>query len=285
MRVVLLANTHSGSGRAEHVTATLERAIQNAGHQATVVNPRTSDLAAKLAGADAAVVLGGDGTVHYALGAIADAQIPMYHCPLGTENLFARHFSMRTDAARVVRALAGGATQVDLGDCDGRAFAIMLSVGPDAGVMRRMTLQRKGPITHLSYTIPVLAEAMRPSLRAFSATVDGAAFVSDESGLLVIANSPQYALRLNPAPLARVDDRLLHATFIPARTTLGLSAAMALSRLRLHIRLGLARSKTGTRVHITAPGLPVQIDGEACDFDAGNLDISIRPNALRVLAS
>jgi diacylglycerol kinase (ATP) len=284
MRVLLLTNTSSGSGRAARASQSLARALAGAGHDPLLTDPRADDLAAALRAADAVVVLGGDGTVHHALPLLARVNVPLYHCPLGTENLFARQFRMSASPAAILTALHAPVSHIDLGECNGRPFAIMLSVGPDAGVIHRLTRARTGPISHASYVRPVLAEAIRPTLGPLHVDVDHTPFVTGQRGLLVLANTRQYALRLDPAPRARADDARLDVVFFPASSSLRVALGLCLARLRLHIRAGLARAASAQHITIRAPGLPVQADGEALPFDASNLSISTRPGALRVLA-
>lgn len=212
----------------------------------------------------------------------------VYHVPLGTENLFAREFGMTGAPSAVAAALrAWRVREIDLGRCRGWPFAIMVGVGPDAEVIHRMDEARTGAISHISYVGPVLGVAMRPRVPRLRVRVDGRIVVNVRRGSVIVANSRQYALRVDPCRRAVVDDGLLDIAFLPARTTLEAAGLTVLSRLRLHERIPGVVIERGTRVlieTIDAPA-PVQIDGETGgDLPPGApMEISIEPKAARVL--
>jgi diacylglycerol kinase (ATP) len=237
------------------------------------------------------LVAGGDGTVHHALPALVETGVPILHLPMGTENLFAREFRSRglTTGELVDRLLAGRARAVDVLEVSASGtrvclVAVMASMGPDAGVIKRMDETRTGPITHLSYVWPIVHELRRPHLAKLRVEVDGRELVTERPGVLVIANSRQYALRADPAHKARVDDGLLDVAFLPAGSALVAGLGVLRSRLRLR---GGTISATGLSVRIRGEParFALQADGEhipvppPCD-----LTITIRPGLLRVIA-
>jgi len=136
--------------------------------------------------------------------------------PAGNENLFAAAFGFADDPAALGRALAAGRTRtLDLGRASvlgrSRLFALMLSAGLDAEVVRRLaewrttgsTLRR---VSRASYVAPLAASLVtyrHPPVRvvAGEATASGA--------YCVVANAPAYAFDLPLAPGARADDGAL----------------------------------------------------------------------------
>ena len=54
---------------------------------------------------DAAVIVGGDGAMRLAAEPAAEAGVPLYHCPAGTENLVARYLGATNDPAGIVAAI------------------------------------------------------------------------------------------------------------------------------------------------------------------------------------
>lgn len=284
MRIALISNPKSGSGRAAAFTPILIDYLSRAGHAVTRFDARDPAVPGGLHASDAALILGGDGSIHHLLPALLEARTPFYHVPMGTENLFARQFGMSRRLEQVIGALERNSpVTLDAGFCNDRPFVLMLSIGPDAGVMRRLASTRTGTISHLSYLVPVLREAIAPSLAPITLRVDGAVVVDREQGMLVIANSSQYALRINPAHHAKMDDARLEVIFIPARTTAALVYALALSRFRRLVTTERCRLHSCESLHIEAPLSPVQIDGESCPFDATDLSIKLVPGALRIL--
>src|SRR5207253_11221252 len=97
---------------------------------------------AAMAGCRAVVAAGGDGTVAQVINELP-AGTPLAVFPAGTENLFAAAYGFADDPVALVRALAAGRTRaLDLGRASvlgkSRLFALMLSAGLDAEVVRRL---------------------------------------------------------------------------------------------------------------------------------------------------
>jgi len=88
------------------------------------------------------VVADGGGTVADVINETGGA-LPLAVLPLGNENLFARAFGFTSDAGTLACAIAGGRTRtIDLGQANGRLFALMLGVGFDADVAHRVARWR-----------------------------------------------------------------------------------------------------------------------------------------------
>ena len=104
----------------------------------------------------AVVAAGGDGTI--ALLANSTPQgAPLAVLPLGTENLLAKHLGLIADPVAVAHVIADGFTHsFDMGDAGGRLFSLMAGCGFDAEVVRRLHIERKGNIHHLSYVKPIV---------------------------------------------------------------------------------------------------------------------------------
>lgn len=244
-------------------------------------------------GAGALVVAGGDGTLHHALEEAVRMAVPVYHVPMGTENLFARQFGMSRKEHMLRRVLGEPRTvKVDVGDCNGRLFALMCSVGPDAAVIHRLSAGRRGSISRWSYLPPMLKELGRPPARVWAA-LDGETVVDGLRGVLVVANSRQYALRTDPAINASMTDGLLDLVFLPVEGSWRAMLWLVRSRLGIHLGAKGCVYATGRHVRVETDdeGPPefVQVDGEAFGTlgsgpgAVGALEITVRPGALRVL--
>ena len=60
--------------------------------------------------------------------------------------------------------------------------------------MRRwFTSSRRARVDFISYARPILAELLSPSFPVLTVTADGRRLVDEEPGMLVVANSRQYA--------------------------------------------------------------------------------------------
>ncbi|XHC26255.1 MAG: diacylglycerol/lipid kinase family protein [Phycisphaerales bacterium] len=242
MKLVIVFNPISGRGEGPRLAQVLQRELgtRGDGHEVVLfeVGPAAvrRDLVPVLEGqpepganskrthpADGLIVIGGDGTVHSCAKPAAVTSTPLYHFPTGTENLFAREFGMDRDL-RTVRAAIDNLMQhelagrpmprIDLAECNGRSFLLMASVGVDANIVNRLCRKRTGRISHFSYAPHILAELIRPWSRPMTITVDGQTVVERRKGMAVVANSRQYAMRVDPAQRGH-DRRVARCRLLP----------------------------------------------------------------------
>jgi diacylglycerol kinase family enzyme len=292
MRVVLLYNPRSGRGRTTHHVTALRHGLTTAGIDVGAVavdaSLTTSGLAHAAKDAAALIIAGGDGSVHHALPAALEAAVPVYQYPLGTENLFAREFRFSRSIDDLVAALARRRiVESDVATCNGRAFVLMASVGFDAHVVERVAARRESGVRRTDYLRHALAEFSDLRLAPLTVSVDGQSVAEDESGLVIVANSPQYAARLNPCATARVDDGRLDVLFLPYRTPGRLAAWATSIALGMHLQATDARSASGAKVSIrsAASHVPHQLDGESVPGSRAtlSLEIGLHARRLRVL--
>ncbi len=299
--------------------------LRGAGHTVEVraVGPGVGPAGTPEVNADVIVVAGGDGTLLHAVGAWggtagpvapAGTQAPaFYHLPWGNENLFAREFAMGRDTGALAAALSEGRRErVDLGwamvmhrtgtgtearSADGTArqrFLIMVSIGPDAGVIHRLHATRTSAGGYRAYLGPFIAKCLRPSFPRLAIRVDGREVVRSRRGLLIVANCRRYALGIDPARRADMTDGLLDVVLLPCATVTGALAWLALARLGCHLRSRRAIVARGREVEVENAGsrpAPVQFDGEIGPVlgpagpggRGGVLRIGVEPAAVTVL--
>ena len=297
LRLVLACNPRSGRGRAARAAGVIAASLHGttiAGRTLRIerreIGPGQQVIEA-LAGADALVIAGGDGSVHSLAPLAINARVPVYHVPCGNENLMAREFKMTRRPARLREALERwrviemDAAEYEVGGERG-VFVLMCSFGPDASVIARLHEKRTRALGHASYIGPILRELRRPRFARVSVRVDGEPVVRRESGTLIVANSRQYALRMDPAARASVTDRMLDIVFLPCRTRGGVLMWGLRSRVRrqgpriVHVQ--------GRDIEIETHGdVPYQMDGECIGRTGGlvegELRIRVLPRVLRVL--
>lgn len=290
----MIYNPIAGRGRAGAIAQNLARHLGTAGHRVELLDrgpaSRKRDITPIVAASQAMVIVGGDGSVH-AVAPLAKATgTPIYQVPTGTENLFAREFGMDRNPRTLLDALtANRSTPIDLGVCNGRPFLLMCSVGFDANVVHRLARVRSGPIRHASYLRHILAEFGAHAFERLSVQVDGRCVVQNCPGFLVVANSRQYAMRLDPATRADMSDQLLDVVFTPFESRARLTTWTLAMRLRTHLKSRGLVYERGREIRVEGPGMLYQLDGDAPGLTPGDsppltpLDIRIDPTAIRVL--
>ena len=295
-RAAVLFNPASGGGRAARRAEAVAGAVRAAGVEVVTADVRGVDEAwwvgqTQRGSAGAAVVVGGDGTVSRQVPALIASGWALYHVPAGNENLLARGLGHTADPDAVVRAVVGGAvTEHDAAEMRveggaARAVVLMASVGPDAEVVHRFSEGRTGPRGHAGYIVPMAAMAVAGRPPAVAVSVDGAAVVSGECGVVVVAVRAEYALGMNPAARADAHDGLLDVVFLPAEGGLEVVGMAALCLAGEQWGREGVRWARGRSVRISGRGLSVQADGEPVGRNGGVAEVHLRslPGVLRVL--
>ena len=207
----------------------------------------------------AVVSAGGDGTATAVASRIAST-VPLWLCPLGTENLLARYLGMTADPDQAVASISRLQTRsLDAGLANGRLFLIMVGIGFDAEVVRQVHTRRKGHIRRYQYWLPIARNSIFysfPRLRIVAESAihnvkeskglsavalnaaDGRAIDSQEAAWVFLLNLPRYAAGLDIAPDACGEDGLidicafkqgglLRGLYYFARLRLGIHSSMS----------------------------------------------------------
>lgn len=291
MRILALYNPIAGSGRASAAAETVRVALREAGHEPIVKQtepePAADWLVSSLDDVDLLLVVGGDGAVRLASGPAARTGTPLYVFPLGTENLFAREFGIGRSLPQLLETLRRfEIRRVDVGLAGDQRFLLMAALGFDACMVRDLAAGRGGGISHLSYAKPLLRQLWRWRAPRLTIRVDDETVVHDRRGFVQIANSRQYAVRLDPAPRASMTDGLLDTVFFPCKSGPGVMAWLMACRCRAHVRSTRLAYHRGRRIVVRSePGHPYQIDGDppGPSSPASELSVTVTPGALPVL--
>jgi diacylglycerol kinase family enzyme len=273
-RVVLIANPaarRGGSAEPRVRAALAARACElethwtsgpgHAAHLARALAP------ASLVAGDMLCVLGGDGTVVEAAGALAGTGVPIGILPGGTGNQLARLLGLPLDPARTARVLlqgAGATRTLDLGALDdGRWFALTAGVGMDAAMIGGASPAAKRRFGVAAYVRSALAAVLAARTFAVRVEADGQVY-EREAGLAMIANVGAIMDgRFGLGPGVEPDDGWLDVCVLsPAGVADGVALAWRMARrdFRADPRMLFVRAR---HVRLTAPeGVPAQADGE-----------------------
>ncbi|MEU8261899.1 diacylglycerol kinase [Micromonospora sp. NPDC048999] len=274
--VAVLANPTAGRGRHRGLLPRLLDRLAGAGRPVRVLEARTpaeAEAACDAAvadGAGALVAVGGDGTIHRALQAVAGTGVPFGPVPAGTGNDFAAETGFPADPLAavevIVDALRGGRTRpVDLArvtDADGgdRWYGAVLAAGFDAIVNERANRMRwpRGP---RRYDLAILVELARLRPRRYRLRLDGVEHEVD-AVLVAVGNCASYGGGMRICPDADPTDGLLDVVVggrFDRRTLIRVKPRIYQGT---HVAHPLVRVHRARTVELDAPGITTYADGE-----------------------
>ncbi len=275
--VAVLVNPRAGRRRAGDLRAAVTAALGSSGRPIRLLD--TADRAsaerachaAVAGGAAALIAVGGDGTVHLALQAVAGRPVALGIVPTGTGNDIATELGLPTEPITAARA-AGAALAlsrtraIDLALVETarggtpRWFAGVLAAGFDARVnhlANRMVLPR-GP---RRYDLAVLAELALLRRLPYRVRIDDVESRLD-AVLVCVGNTAAYGGGMRICPGADPADGLLDV-LVGARV--GRTTLIRLKRqvrAGTHVRHPQVRQARGVRVELDCPGITAYADGE-----------------------
>lgn len=288
-RICLIVNPTAGQSRPGQSLADVTECLGSWCRSVTVRETDSRGAGERIAKAiqpgefDLVVAGGGDGTINEVLNGLGD-HTPLGILPLGTANVLARELKIPLNdvaaACEVLRTCR--AHPVDLGVCNGRKFALMVGIGFDAETVKEVPPNVKDLIGAPAYVLSglrVLNQMQKP-LR-YRLTLPRGRIVS-RGMMLVVANASSYAGDLQIAPLASLEDGLLHLCLFRERSKLAFLGQLfqVLRRKQLQDPNFLYQMAPWVRVHCDPPAA-VQLDGDY--FGRTPVDIRCLPGAVRIV--
>ncbi|WP_328416850.1 diacylglycerol kinase [Micromonospora sp. NBC_00389] len=293
--VAVLINPTAGRGRHRALLPRLLDGLSAADRPVRLLSassPGEAEAACHAAvadGAGALVAVGGDGTVHRALQAVAGTDVPFGAVPAGTGNDFALDTGFPADPLAAVTVIAealraGRSHLVDLASMTGadgvqRWYGAVLAAGFDAIVNERANRMRwpRGP---RRYDLAILVELARLRPRRYTLRLDGEQHELD-AVLVAVGNCPTYGGGMRICPDADPTDGLLDVVVggrINRRTLIRVKPRIYQGT---HVSHPLVRTYRARTVELTAEGITTYADGER------SLDLPVTitavPGALRLL--
>jgi diacylglycerol kinase (ATP) len=272
VQVAVLVSAAAGRGRARALGDTVLHELRAAGLDPTVLPATTgADAEARAreavaAGTGAVVAVGGDGTAHAALQAVAGTTTPLGLVPAGTGNDLALALGVPTDHAAAVEALAadlhaGEARRVDAGRVGDRWWATVLCCGFDSAVTDRANRLR-WPRGRRRYDLAVLLELAR--LRPYEMTLrlDDGDPRTLPATMIAVGNTAWYGGGLNICPGADPADGLFDVTVVGPTTRRELVRTRPQLADGSHVRHPSVSVFRAARVELSCPGVTTYADGE-----------------------
>jgi diacylglycerol kinase (ATP) len=242
--------------------------------------------------ADAAVIFGGDGTVHRHLSTLVSSQLPVLVVPCGSGNDFARALGLgrvrdSLDAWRKFVAERNNVRAIDVGviheSSADHYFCCIAGVGLDTEVAKRANALPKWMRSHGGYFLCAPREFLRFTAFPMKVSCNG-----DESSrfeptiLAAIANAPAYGGGMRIAPQAKLDDGNLDVCIVRGMETFKLFCLFPTVYFGRHLRFEEVEYTQTPVVRIdTESPLDVYADGEyVCQTPA---EFSVARNTLKVI--
>lgn len=172
---------------------------------------------------DAALIFGGDGTVHHYLAPLLERKIPFLVVPKGSGNDFARAIGIGDPAAALTawRAYAGGGANVrpvDAGEIRHAGgttyYCCVAGAGLDSATNRLANSFPAWLRGHGGYPLALLPAVARFQPAVMTVTPSAGSAVAGLSMMVAVANAPSYGSGMRIAPRALLDDGQLDVCLV-----------------------------------------------------------------------
>lgn len=294
-RLLVAINPEAAFGRNRGVGDAVLHRLAAAGHDVVALTAANFELvrrdtrAALVGGADALIVVGGDGMASLGVNLVAGTDVPLGIVPAGTGNDLARGLGIAiddTDAATdlVLAALERRPRVIDAALAtrgEQRTwFAGALSAGFDAAVNERANRMNrpKGPSR---YTIAMVRELMGFRAIEYDLTIDGAKR-TQRAMLVSVANNSSIGGGMRIVPHADLSDGMLDVFIVHPLSRFNLVRVFPRVFAGTHIDHPAVEFVRASRVTLNARRVVAYADGER--IGPLPIDVEVVPGALNVLA-
>ncbi|NEK85765.1 sphingosine kinase [Blastococcus saxobsidens] len=271
MDVSVLISPAAGRGRARARAGAVVDALRSAGLDPHVLPATTGAEAERQAatavaeGTGAVVAVGGDGTAHAALQAVAGTPTPLVVVPAGTGNDLAMALRVPPDPVAAARSaaadlLAGRSRPMDAGRTGDRWWATVLCCGFDSAVTDRANRLRWPP-GRRRYDLAVLLELARLRPYEMTLSLDGEERTLAAT-MVAVGNTPWYGGGLRICPGAELDDGLFDVTVVAAGSRLDLIRTKPRLADGTHVQHPAVSVHRASRVELSCAGVTTYADGE-----------------------
>lgn len=299
-KTLLILNPHAGSGRAGRVWHELEPLLwELLGELVVAVTQHPEDVAQHLdkayaAGLTRVISIGGDGTNHALVNALAElnarhpdgARMVYGNLPIGSGRDWARFKGIPFDikaAARWIAEAKPTPTDIGLLSADGRSeyFLNIASAGLSGEVDRRVnSTPIRRPWTFLKATVESIL-SHRP--QRVEVQIDDQPWYAGSAYLVAVANGSTFGHGMRIAPHARTDDGMFDVILVKGVSRPTILSALYRVYNATHLTHPAVMHTRARRVQVMgADGmLGLDLDGEHAS--GRDLRFSIQPGLLDVL--
>jgi diacylglycerol kinase (ATP) len=284
VRVALLVGPASGKGRGPAEAAAFRSLVPDAELLAGTsrADALATARAAVSAGLDVLVAVGGDGTAHLALQAVAGTATALAILPTGTGNDLATSLGVPTSGGALAEALlAGDSTAVDAVRVGDGWFGCILGTGFDAAVNERANRMR-WPRGRRRYDLATLLELRTFRPQPVTLTLDGQRLERTVM-LVALGNARSYGGGMQMCPGASLTDGLLDVVVVNPLTRRRLIALFP--RLFKGTHVADPAVEVHRARHVVLEGAPLAVYADGEPFGRLPLTCTVVPGAVRVIGA
>lgn len=225
------------------------------------------------------IVMGGDGTLNYAVNALSDSNIPLSVISNGTGNDALRSIHNEFNFHKQVDiALNGSVKKFDLGLCNKRYFMNGVGFGFDGEVVYNMLKKGKRYAGHMAYLSTVIQLLFKYTSKEFQANIDGTLHTK-KLFMMTIANGTTFGGGFKTNPKACMHDGQLDLLTIAPISLLTRPVCLVTLQMTCHERLSYTSMQKIKSITLRkSPFLYGHIDGEL--LEPSDYAISVLPEKI-----
>jgi len=287
MKILVITNPSARGGKALRLLPKIRQWLSASPHQFSFITPPSSEEMrleirnAAAEGIEALLLIGGDGTVHQALPAIAETKIPFGFLPCGRGNDFARNIGLPSKLKKSCFLPANPSFhQVDLPRINHIPFIAVAYVGFDAEVNKLANEGRGYFGGTLGYIVCVLKTLKNFRPFEIEITIDDHTW-RERVMMVTVANAPFYGGGMKIAPDADMNDGIFDLCIVQEISKLELLQQFPKVFKGTHIFHPRVLMKTGKTIKLVSDeNREIFADGEYVgslpgEFTIGNQKIQI----------
>lgn len=297
-KTLIILNPHAGAGRAGRLWTRIEPLLwRQLGDLLVAITQKPEEVVphlhmAREAGITRVIAIGGDGTNHFIINALArlnrdapDApRMTFGSLPVGTGRDWSRTLKIPHTPEAAVNWIAGAhAVPVDIGTVSfgGQPsyFLNIASIGASGEVARLTNDDRKLPWSYLANTLSTLMTYRPPTVRV---KLDGKLWYEGKTWLVAVANGRYFGHNMMIAPNADITDGLFDVVLVEGMPRARVIQALNTAYTGQHVKRSDVRSGRAQLVEVeTDEFLPGEKDGEL--ISGGSARFEVMPRALEML--
>jgi len=285
--IYAICNPIAGSGRGEKIGRQVKDYLHDHGIPCRLILTETpghaTDLAraARDAGADTVLAVGGDGTVLEVAQGLIGSRVPLGIVPAGTGNDFIKTIGVPMKPMDALRyTLEHDPKPTDAGEVNGRIFLNEIGTGFDVSVLEYALKAKKYCRGLLPYLYGVIKTLFRFKPVPITLSVDGEEAETHDAFVAGVANGGVIGGGIRIAPEAKCDDGLLDVVIVEKiKKSKLIFRLLGLMRGRI-LSFPETRFVRARAVSFSAPGMRLNVDGEI--MDDARVSARILPGALMI---